>query len=884
MVEKEHFGYMRGEKLAKTICLSTFASENMFRPQSGNYEKTMTTIKNVNGILAGLLLLAAGCADNNPWNEGGDVGALRPEVLVDAAVGAAVTRAQMEELPEADVPSASDFTLEITKSDGSYSKSWLLADYDPESVALRSGKYIVTARYGDPSEEGSKRPYFVGSADVTVKAGETTPVNIEAALGNALVEITQTDNFLGYFSDFSLQLQSGETGAYVPVPRGQTDPTYVHPGQVDVVLTYTNWEGKSTTVRPVSMKVEAKKFYHVKLDLDTEFSNGVLHVTFDNGTEEEEVVIDLSAVENSPEPTVTASHEAAQSLLEGTRCAETPKFTLFAPAGIQSVALYLVSDPEQSISYTKGQDLCDLDADGQSSIEAMGIKTLGLFKNRDKMAEIDLSDFVAKLNPGTHELTVTLTDALSRQTSAKLSFQVVERKLRVESVGSVAYGAEEVEVTVCYNGNPSFLSFSVMNDTGVPVTAQVKSISKLTTNDEEFAENSYKAVLEVPSMKCERGIWVRIDGMAADGNPDAVVAPEYPQYSTEYDAFAKRAYVKVTAAELQTVMENMRFELYNNSSRVSDAKIDCDPSTGMITITGLNPGHDYTLAHSLDYRAQFDSMNQTSFTTEDAADVPNGDFEKTESYISNFNITQGGPYSNISHWQARTNSETYNVSLPIGWASVNDKTLNRAASEQNTWFVLPSTWNVGGANSGNVAVVVQSVGYDYHGSTPSRDTHTDGVDYNSKSPSNIAHNAAGKLFLGSYSINTSTMAESYDEGVDFVSRPLGLKGYYKFSPASNDPDEKGYVKVTLLSGTESIYSIEKNLEPANEYTKFEIPIEFVPFGKKPTQLRIMISSSNHLSYVASEEDSHIQTTPFTEHVQKKLGAMLTIDNLTFNYD
>lgn len=125
VVEKEQFGYLGGEKLVETGGISTFASDNMFCPQRQAHETTMTTKRISNGILAGLLLMASGCAENNPWNEGGDVGSLRPEVLVDAAVGAAVTRAPIEEaVPEGDVPSAGDFTLEITKSDGTFSKSW----------------------------------------------------------------------------------------------------------------------------------------------------------------------------------------------------------------------------------------------------------------------------------------------------------------------------------------------------------------------------------------------------------------------------------------------------------------------------------------------------------------------------------------------------------------------------------------------------------------------------------------------------------------------------------------------------------------------------------------------------------------------------------------
>lgn len=839
----------------------------------------MTKNRYLNGILAGMLFMAAGCSDNNPWDDaGGDVGGLRPEVLIDAAVGAAVTRAQMEQVPEADMPQADDFTLEITKTDGSYSKSWRYADYQPENEALRSGTYTVTARYGDPEEEGSKRPYFVGSADVTVKAGETTPVNVEAALGNAMMEITQTESFLGYFFDFSLQLLSGSTGSYVPVPRGQMDPTYVHPGQVDVVLSYTSWEGKSATVRPVSINVEAKKYYHVKLDLDTEVSGGMLHVTFDNGVEEEEVEIDLSAVENAPEPTVTASPEAKQSLLQGTGCTETPKFQLLAPAGIKSVALTLASDPAYIFSYA-GKDLCSLSTDEQAAVEALGIKTIGLFKNPDKMAEVDLSAFASKLSPGSHEATLTVTDALTRTASAQLSFEVVERSLSVISVGNVAYGATEVEVTVKYNGDPKGLAFSVQTDAAME-SATVKSITPITQNTGAFAVNDYKAVIEVPSMRCERGIWVRVAGQVAEGEPDVTATPVYPEYSVEVDAFAKRAIVKVTATDpamQQTVMDNLRLEVYKNSSQMEVSK-NPDSSTGLITITGLSPESSYTLRHSLDHRAKTEDMASTAFTTEVAADVPNGDFAQTTQTINIANINVGGEFKvgaiNYQYKSAITISE------PNDWSSINAKTCYSESSNKNTWYMVPSTY------VDNGVVNIRSVAYDHSGGSISRTGSFLSNTYYCTTIPSIKSKGAGELFLGSYSYNG---AETRSDGIAFTSRPSSIS--YEISGYEAYGSDKGVVSVDVIDIDGNILSSGKAY--VSSPGTITIPLSTYAFLKKAAKLKVSVKSSYAENFEVKtpsasdlKENNNIMNMSIDANRYKTFsyGSVLKIKSIHLNYD
>ena len=94
--------------------------------------------------------------------------------------------------------------------------------------------------------------------------------------------------------------------------------------------------------------------------------------------------------------------------------------------------------------------------------------------------------------------------------------------------------------------------------------------------------------------------------------------------------------------------------------------------------------------------------------------------------------------------------------------------------------------------------------------------------YNHNEPSSISNRSAGKLFLGSYSYVDGT--ESYNEGIDFVSRPLTLKGYYKYVQDRNDNSETGMVTVFFIEWEYcNRNGKQKALMASADYAEFELP-------------------------------------------------------------
>lgn len=383
--------------------------------------------------------------------------------------------------------------------------------------------------------------------------------------------------------------------------------------------------------------------------------------------------------------------------------------------------------------------------------------------------------------------------------------------------------------------------------------------------------------------------------------------PDLPVFSLptqpDYNAWSYHlTFTKPTAANISYLAGLTADKILNNL--VYEYSADGGSSWTAFTgtsLTGLTKGTTYT------FRAKFGgvvSSNAPTLTTETADAVPNGDFEELTQTISVSGMQQGGAYAIVFPSTNYNNEASFSVSEPNGWASINAKTCNTAAANQNTWFVIPSTYatNVSwtstrgykgvlpysetpeaysglSAQSGSYAMVVRNVAWDANGTTPSKTNSA--ATYYCKNTATIANRSAGKLFLGSYSYS-GTM-ETYNEGTAFPSRPIQLSGYYKYK--DNQSGETATVKVTLLNGSTEIASASINLGAASSYTAFSLNIPYSNTQLKANSLRIMIASSNYASYNQAEETASIVTTNYNEDRESaSRGAELTIDKLSFTYD
>lgn len=375
-----------------------------------------------------------------------------------------------------------------------------------------------------------------------------------------------------------------------------------------------------------------------------------------------------------------------------------------------------------------------------------------------------------------------------------------------------------------------------------------------------------------------------------------------------YDAWGSKIYINpLTASNVgnasestKTVIANqVKYQILKNNTWV-----DATSENGRPVFSGLSGNTTYNI------KAVFNGIesNTAPVTTEQQTEVPNGDFEELVQTINIQNMNQGGTWTITRGGTKYQTSLSLTISEPTKWSSINLKTCNESVNNKNSWYVIPSTfnttlswvshqptakvWGIGQnaynstadtyknlyPKSNNNAMVIRNVAWDANGVTIESKSQTGNSNHSnyfcSNTPSSISNRSSGKLFLGSYSYNNGQ--EIYNEGITFTSRPKILNGYYKYSKDSQDTDEKGTVTILLMNGDTPIASGEIELDAANEYVQFSLPLTYTIFNLKATQLRIMITSSNRTSGIKT-----------TNYVNKdeccSRGAELTIDNLTFEY-
>lgn len=821
--------------------------------------------------LSAIALLAASCSGDDVASKKG-TGTLNPGFAVDYSITSSRAAGRAAETATV-APEISQFTFRLVKDDNKFDKTYTnLGEFVAQQFPV--GAYTLEATYGDPEEEGIDKAYYYGTASFNIYDGETAEPSLTATLANTAVSIEYTDAFKKYFTAYSSTVHSSNGTAYVDMPDDASKWAYVKTGDIVLNVNFTKQNGKSGEVEAAKITdAKAGTHYHIVVDANGgEVGNEQITISFDDTTDSEPVDIDVSDdVIDSPAPVVTPSgytSGTAIDILEGDDAESPLKASVLALAGFSEVRLS-ISSPTPALASLQGDiDLLNATAEQQAALTAAGFVCKGLWNNPDKLAVIDFSGMMKNLRVmngvSTHTFTIQVKDKYNKVSEpVVLTVNAPAPLLNLSNAGALTFGENVVSFDMEYNGKDlqNKVKFQATNEFGNYVDCTYNGTPT------EIDTNKYHVSINIPASEED----VKVRAIYNSTTSNILTVERKAQISAaEGDVWAKSATIKISPL---SVVAKVASVTLNGAARSESF----DASTGKLTFSGLNANTTYKAVVTLTTGETF----ETSFTTEAETAVPNGDFETLTQTINISRIQQGGTWSNNSHWSAQTTYASYSYSEPTGWASVNAKTCCTSAKNQNTWFVVPSTFNTNAAKSGSTAMIVRNVAWDLNGSTPGRSTNWS-EDYSVEAAS-VANRAAGKLFLGSYSFNSSNGTETYNEGVAFASRPAALKGFYKYTRDSQDGSETGVVTVTLLNGSTVIGSGTANLAAAGDYTAFTVNINYSNAALKADKLKIMISSSNHAGNIASESSSVKTTNYMSASEQVSRGAELTIDNLTFDY-
>ena len=123
----------------------------------------------------------------------------------------------------------------------------------------------------------------------------------------------------------------------------------------------------------------------------------------------------------------------------------------------------------------------------------------------------------------------------------------------------------------------------------------------------------------------------------------------------------------------------------------------------------------------------------------------------------------------------------------------------------------------------------------------------------------------GLLTLGSFDVNLATRQAHITGGIPFISKPLGLEGYYKYTAANID---SCFVDIALtkfnsqLSVQDTVAHGRFSSSSVTSWTHFDLPIKYFS-DETPDSMNIVILSSDTSIFEA--------------------GSTLWIDNLSLKY-
>lgn len=218
---------------------------------------------------AGLLL--AGCAKDAGAVQGGD-GTIDVRLSTSSevvSVEATRVAGSLEGIVE--TPANSEFSLRIVRDGANPETSpfWDDITQYPVDTKHQVGDYTATALYGDANVEGFDKPAFgVKDQPFTVEHNVVKTVPLTARLLNTAVTVDCTNEFKGYFSDYSITVLRGAVEV-AEFSETETRALFLKPEAFSIRVDYTHQSnGKTGSYTLAVAEVDACTHYVLKLNVN----------------------------------------------------------------------------------------------------------------------------------------------------------------------------------------------------------------------------------------------------------------------------------------------------------------------------------------------------------------------------------------------------------------------------------------------------------------------------------------------------------------------------------------------------------------------------------------------------------------------------------------
>ena len=841
-------------------------------------------------LLAGAMLGMVSCSNEEGFRPDGPDGKV---VLNLSSDGRVMMNTRADDTKVSVIPEASQFGITFEKQDGSFSKNWINVDaFNKESV-FPIGTYTISASYGDMEKEGFELPYFYASQDVIVEAGAESHVQLTAKLSNAMVSVRYSEDFTKMFSAYSASLKAESSSEWVVFAQNEDRPAYMKPEKVDMRIALTNAQGNKVEVAPYSFTARPQHHYIVTLGVNDQYGSDDIRLDVQITEEVESEFIDISLGDelfNAPAPALKVydfPETMTYNEFESFEAPGDPRIDVLAYGGLRKVNVNVTS--ANPLAFGNSVQLVGADPVVQSQVANSGLEVQGFFRNPDKAGVIKFKDLLSKLPEGTYKFSIDVEDKRTLVSENPVEFTVTIKSVDVK-LGVVAhpeYMGREMTISVTTN-QPDVkdnIRFEVTNANEAWEKAEILSEPSAVRTRAE-GEYVYNYRLSIPTVE-HYDIKVRAF-YGSDTTPKDEIKDEgviFPEYRVEADAYANKVLFKVIPADpakFEIIKKNFKVALNGSEKNLTVI----NETEGIFECSGLQAATTYDGFES--FLSYIDNPLQlvSEFTTENVEIIPNGEFDNVTQTINFTKIQVGGKFTaGVIDY---TNQSSIVRSTPDGWANINQLTCWENTSNKNTWFMVPSTF------SDNGKVIIQTVGYNHNGTTPSKSgsfTNTSYYCTNTPSQSDLVK-VSGELFLGEYSYNGS---ENRKDGINWTTRPEALTFNYDYESYNG---ESGEAYISLIDASGAVISTG-NLVLANGNGQTgRIVLSNYKFGKKAVKLVVGFKSTKTGTSPAvniptgsalSEGKYTLPVTPYIHTVNANMyhavavGSKLTIDNVRLEY-
>lgn len=788
-------------------------------------------------ILLGMAVLATGaaltsCSDD--WSmDSSSTGRISPMVGIDTE--AITSRPAASSRADASSLSAADLSLRLTQLGVDNARTWSWAsitDFDA-SMQFPVGQYSLEAYYGDKNAEGFDAPAFYGRQELTVADDQVTQLALTASLSKSMITLKYTEAFENYMTDWSASVNG------ITYAKGEQRPIYVKSGDVNINVTVTkpNGKGGSFTLGTI----ETKPRYHYTVTIDVNEGNvgeATLTVTFDDNLAMVDLDVDISdAILDTPAPTITAEgFDAPINIVSGMGTDAKPSMNIIAMGGLKEVWLETNSVYLAKKGWPESIDLIAATADQQATLTALGLNTLGLWKNPDKMAVIDFSGVLPNIKvmdtDNTTTFTVHVVDGIQRSTAnVVLTVNVEDIELELQKIDENFTAGDELNVGVLFNGNASELKNNLsleyyVSDYNTWDTLDIVSVTPTSSR----AGVLYDVKVVAPDV--DGTLQLRAKCSGKQSQIDIKSAPFEIAY-TSNNVYATHAYLSVVGidGEADPSLTGATFAVKaEGASTFTPASYTVE--SGYAHLTGLTPNTTHQVKVTIDGA----TSRAAYVTTEAAPQLENGNMEAW----TTTKVSKG-----LNSWTKY---------IPSGqWDTLNDLSLSKADSKAIR-SAAESTLSTTDSHAGTAAHI-QTVGY---GATTTFSSSTNYL--------------AGELFLGSYS-------GSANYGISFGSRPAAISFWYKYT-AFNSGD-KGLCEVKVYDASGNVIATgSKSLAAASSYSQQAVALTYAINSVKAARISVRFRSSDSDNYLNS---SGVCSISGGNTSKKFIGSELFIDDIVLTY-